>query len=303
MEKSNKIWMDGELVPWEKATVHVMTHTLHYGLGVFEGIRCYKTGNGSAVFRLKDHIDRLFRSAHIMGIKVPFSNSEIFQAVKETIKSNELESCYIRPLIFLGDNKRGLNCKGVDVHVAIAVWPWGSYLGDDGIEKGISVQVSSFTRHHVNITMTKAKTCGNYVNSILAKREAVENGFDEALLLDPAGNIAEGSGENIFIIRNGRLKTPTVQNVLEGITRGSVIEIAADCGLPLVEENFSRDELYIADEAFFCGTAAELTPIREVDRRTIGTGAPGNGTKKIQKAFFDAVYGRDERYRKWLDFI
>jgi branched-chain amino acid aminotransferase len=303
MENSSTIWMDGKLIPWGQANVHVMTHTLHYGLGVFEGIRCYKTPKGSAVFRLKDHMERLYQSAHIMQIKIPFSLEEAIKAVKETIIDNKFESCYIRPIVFLGDNKRGLNAKGANVHFAIAVWEWGSYLGEEGIEKGIKVKISSYSRHHMNITMTKSKTCGNYVNSIMAKLEAVNNGYDEAILLDTIGNVAEGTGENIFISRKGVLKTPTIQSILEGITRDTVIKIAIDNNIAVIEQNFSRDELYIADDAFFSGTAAEITPIREVDNRQIGKGEPGEITKKIQSIYFNTVTGKELRYEKWLDYL
>ncbi len=303
MEKAAKIWLDGKFVDWAEANVHVMTHTLHYGLGVFEGIRCYKTDKGPAVFRLKEHVNRLFDSAKIMRIKIPFSNKEIYEAIKETVRQSKLDSCYIRPIVFLGDNKRGLNCLGINVRAAVAVWSWGAYLGDEALAKGIRVKISSYSRHHINVTMVKAKTCGNYVNSIMAKMEALEEGYDEALLLGVDGTVSEGSGENIFIVRNGKLKTPPATAVLEGITRDCIIKIAEDMGLKVVEQNFTRDELYVSDEAFFSGTAAEITPIREVDGRVIGNNGMGEITKKIQKIYFDAVKGKEDRYNSWLDHV
>lgn len=301
--RSEKIWMDGQLVDWDKANVHVLTHTLHYGLGVFEGIRCYKTGKGSAIYRLEDHIKRLFNSAKIVGIEIPFSQDQINDAVKETIRANKMEECYVRPLVFLGDNKRGLNCIGAEVRAAIAVWPWGAYLGEEALAKGIRVKVSSFTRHHENIFMTKAKVCGAYVNSIMAKVEAVNLGYDEALLLDPSGHVAEGSGENIFMVRNGKLKTPPLTSILEGITRDSVLKIAADMGIEIEERHFSRDEVYTADEAFFTGTAAELTPIRSLDDRIIGNDGIGPVTKKLQTALFEIIRGKNSNYSHWLNYI
>jgi len=301
--RSEKIWMDGELVDWDKANVHVLTHTLHYGLGLFEGIRCYKTDKGSAVFRLEDHTKRLFDSAKITGIEMPFSHDQLSEAVIHTIVENKLEECYIRSLVYLGDNRRGLNCTGVKVHVAIAVWPWGAYLGEEALSKGIRVKVSSFTRHHENIFMTKAKICGAYVNSIMAKLEAVNMGYDEALLLDPSGHVAEGSGENVFIVRKGKLKTPPLTSVLEGITRDSVLKIAADMGIGIEEQYFSRDEMYIADEAFFTGTAAELTPIRSLDDRVIGDGGMGPVTKNLQTALFEIIRGKNPKYSSWLSPI
>jgi len=301
--RSDKIWLNGSLVGWDQATVHVLTHTLHYGLGVFEGIRCYHTDKGPAVFRLDEHTGRLFKSAKIVGIEIPYAPAEINAAVKDTIRANGLRECYIRPIVFLGDNKRGLNSIGADIVTAIAVWPWGAYLGEEALEKGIRVKVSSFTRHHQNIFMTKAKVCGAYVNSILAKHEAITAGYDEALMLDPSGSVAEGSGENIFIVRHGRLKTPPLTAVLEGITRDSIITLARDMGIVVEEQYFSRDEIYIADEAFFTGTAAELTPIRSLDDRTIGDDGIGPVTKKLQSAFFDAIFARNGEYSHWLDFV
>ncbi len=294
--------MDGALVPWHEANVHVLTHTLHYGYGVFEGIRCYRTDNGqSAIFRLPEHVQRLFNSAKILGIDVPFSPEQITQAIIEVVKVNKLEECYIRPLVFLGDNKMGLNPEGVNVRVAIAAWPWGAYLGDDGLNKGIRVRTSSFTRHHVNISMTKAKACGYYINSIFAKVEAVHDGYDEAILLDPNGYVSEGSGENIFILYRGTLLTPPLSSgCLDGITRDAVFGICNELNIPLKEETLTRDVLYLADEIFLTGTAAEITPIREVDNRTIGNGSKGDTTDRIQKSFFDIVAGKNSKFKHWL---
>jgi len=303
IQKSDKIWMDGKLVDWDKANVHILTHTLHYGLGVFEGIRCYRTIKGSAIFRLDEHVNRLFSSAHIFNIEIPYSKDEIRQAIIETVKINKLRECYIRPLVYIGYGAMGVYPKGNPISVAVAVWPWGAYLGDEGLEKGIKIKVSSFTRHHVNSSMTRAKVCGNYVNSQIAKKEAIACGYDEALLLDPEGYVSEGSGENIFIVRNGRIKTTPLTTILEGITRDSIIRIAGDNKIPVEEERFTRDEIYIADEAFFTGTAAEVTPIREIDGRKIGIGSRGKVTKKLQSIFFDIVKGRNRKYESWLTRI
>ena len=302
MEKSEKIWMDGKLLPWNEANIHVLTHTLHYGLGVFEGIRCYNSmENGPAIFRLQEHVDRLFQSAVILGIDVPFSNKEIHDAIIQVVRENKLEECYIRPIVFLGDNKMGLNPKGVDVRCAIAAWPWGTYLGEDGLNKGIRVRVSSFTRHHVNISMTKAKACGYYINSILAKAEAHRDGYDEAVLLDPSGYVSEGSGENIFIYSKGKLHTPTLSSSnLDGITRDAVIKICMELDIGIEERNITRDELYIAEEVFLSGTAAEITPVREIDGRTIGKGVKGPITDKIQQTFFKIAHGNKSKFSKWL---
>ena len=301
--KSDFIWMDGALVPWDQANVHLLTHTLHYGTGVFEGVRCYKTAKGPAVFRHREHMERLAASAHILGYELPYSVEELMQAVRLTIRENRLEECYIRPIAWLGTENRGLSPKGLKVHVGVAVWPWGKYLGDAAADTGIRVTVSSFTRHHPNITMSKAKATGIYINSVLAKQEAVRMGFDEAILLDPFGNVAEGSGENIFVVRGGRLKTPPAVSILEGITRDSVMHIASDLGIPLVEQLFPRDEMYIADEIFLTGTAAEITPVREVDHRKVGSGKVGPVTRKIYDTFFDAIQGRNNSYLKWLDIL
>lgn len=300
IKETSKIWMDGRLVDWKDATVHVLTHTLHYGLGVFEGIRCYRGNRGSAIFRLKEHVDRLFASAHIVQIKIPFTPEQIQQAVVQTVKVNALEECYIRPLVFIGYGEMGLFVEKNPIQVAIAAWPWGTYLGEEGIENGIRAKISSLTRHHVNIAMTRAKITGNYSNSQLAKREIKESGFDEAILLDTDGYVAEGPGENIFICRNGVIKTTPLGSILEGITRDSIIHLAREKGIPVVQERFSRDELYLADEAFFTGTAAEVTPIREVDGRSIGKGKPGPITQSLQQTFFDVVHGKTEKYLSWL---
>jgi branched-chain amino acid aminotransferase len=298
--KTQKIWMDGEFVAWDEAKVHVLTHTIHYGLGVFEGIRCYKTEKGSAIFRLNEHVDRLFDSAHIFMMEIPYSKEEITLAIKETVKINKMRECYIRPLVYIGYGSMGVYPKGNPINVSIAVWPWGAYLGDEGIEKGIRIKVSSFTRHHVNVDMTRGKVCGYYVNSQLAKTEAIRCGYDEAVLLDTEGYVSEASGENIFIVRDGQLKTTPLTSILEGITRDSIIQIATDNGIAVKEERFTRDELYIADEAFFTGTAAEVTPIREVDGRVIGKGERGEITKKLQSIFFDIVKGNNRKYESWL---
>ncbi len=303
MEKAKYIWFNGELIPWDEGHVHLLTHTLHYGLGVFEGIRCYNTPKGPAIFRNKEHIERLFNSAHIVRMKVPFTREELRKGMFQCIQANDLKECYVRPIIFYGVGAMGLNPLNNPVDVAIICWPWGAYLGEEGLKKGIRCKISSFTRHHVNIAMTKAKVCGNYVNSQLAKMEALEDGYDEALMLDVDGTVTEGSGENLFIVRKGVIKTPPVIGVLEGITRESIIELAQDRNYPLREERISRDELYISDEAFLCGTAAEVTPIREVDRRTIGAGQPGPITRHLQEAFFKAARGEDPRYEKWLDYV
>jgi len=301
IQKVDKIWMDGDFVPWEDARIHVLTHTVHYGLGVFEGIRCYACSDGtSAVFRLKEHVDRLFDSAHICQIKIPFTREEIAEAVLETLRINKLKEAYIRPLVYIGEGEMGIFVKDYNSRVSIAAWPWGAYLGEAGLRDGIRVKVSSFTRQHVNINMTKAKICGSYVNSIMAKKEAVMSGYDEALLLDNEGYISEGSGENIFMVKNGIIKTTPNASVLSGITRDSVISILRDKGHFVQETRFTRDELYTADEAFFTGTAAEITPVREVDDRDVGTGSPGEITKMVQESFFKIVKGDDAKYKDWL---
>lgn len=304
VQKTKKIWVDGKLVDWDDAKVHVLAHTLHYGVGAFEGIRCYKTDDGgSAVFRLKEHVDRLFASAHILTLAIPFSPEEICQAIRKTLLVNGLAEGYIRPIVFIGEGEMGLYVRTNPIRVAIAVWPWGSYLGDEGLKKGIRAKVSSFSRHHVNAAMTKGKINGYYVNSVLAKWEVVKAGYDEAVLLDTEGYVAEASGENIFMVRNGILQTTPLTSILPGITRDSVITIAQKLDLHVKEARFTRDEMYIADEVFFTGTAAEITPVREVDDRRVGTGKPGPVTKKIQEKFFDIVHGRDALFQHWLDAV
>lgn len=303
VEKADKIWMDGKFTDWGKANVHVLTHALHYGSAVFEGIKAYEAKKGTAVFRLKEHVDRLFDSAHILGIKVPFSKSEVTQAIKETVKMNKLKSCYIRPIVFLGDGQMGLNPVGCPVRCAIAAWSWGAYLGEEGIAKGIRLRTSSFNRHFVNSMMTKAKISGNYVNSVLAKQEAVKQGFDEALMLDTEGYVSECTGENIFIVKNNVIKTTPNTSILPGITRATIIQIAKDMEHEVKEERFTRDELYIADECFLTGTAAELTPVREVDNRVIGAGKPGPVTKKLQETFMKVVKGQIKEYEHWNEYL
>jgi branched-chain amino acid aminotransferase len=298
------IWLDGEFVAWDAARVHILTHTLHYGLGVFEGIRCYQTADGrSAVFRLGDHLRRLYDSAHINLMKVPFERAKIEQACLETLRRNQLPAGYLRPLVFIGDGEMGLNPGGNAIRVAIIAWAWGKYLGEEGVERGIRAKISTFSRHFVNAKMTKGKTCGDYVNSILAKREALLDGYDEAILLDTQGLVSEASGENIFVVRDGVIATPTLHSVLGGITRSTVIELARDKGIPVEERAITRDELYVADEVFLTGTAAEVTPIREIDRRAIGAGTRGPIAATLQKAFFDVVSGREPKYERWLTHV
>jgi branched-chain amino acid aminotransferase len=303
LQATEKIWMDGSFVNWNEAQVHLLTHSLHYGTGVFEGIRCYKTSAGSAVFRLREHVERFFNSAHICQMEMPFTREAVSDAILETIRVNKIDACYIRPLTYIGYGAMGIYPKENPVRVSIAVWPWGSYLGEEGLKNGIRVKISSFTRPHVNATMVRSKTTANYANSLLAKREALSDGYDEAMLLDTDGYVAEGSGENVFIVRNGTVKTPPLTSILDGITRDTIIQLAAERGMRLVEERFTRDELYIADEAFFTGTAAEITPIREVDNRVIGPGKPGPITKQLQSSFFDIVQGRDGRHEDWLTYV
>ena len=300
LQATEKIWMNGSFVKWDDAKVHILTHSLHYGTGVFEGIRCYKADTGSSVFRLQEHVDRLFDSAHICQLEMPFTREAVREAILETIRVNKIDACYIRPLAYLGYGAMGIFPKENPVQLSIAVWPWGSYLGEDGVKNGIRVKISSFTRPSVNSTMVRSKTTANYANSLLAKREALKDGYDEAMLLDTDGYVAEGSGENVFMVRKGVIKTSPLTSILEGITRETIMQLAAERGMRLVEERFTRDELYIADEAFFTGTAAEITPIREVDNRAIGTGKPGPITKELQTAFFDIVHGRDSRHADWL---
>jgi branched-chain amino acid aminotransferase len=304
VERTEQVWFDGKLIPFREATVPILTHTLHYGLGIFEGIRAYACDDGrSAVFQLREHVERLYQSARIVDIEIPFPLEETERAVLQTLRVNGLTEGYIRPIAFLGEGAMGLLPADNPVHVAIITWPWGAYLGEEGLERGIRAKVSSFTRHHPNVSMTKSKTCGEYVNSILAKREVTRLGYDEAVMLDTQGFVAEGSGENIFIVRRGELKTPPLSSVLAGITRASVIAIARDKGIEVVEQSFTRDEFYSADEAFMTGTAAELTPIRELDDRTIGEGTRGPITKTLQTTFFDAVRGRERKYEAWLTYF
>ena len=299
-DRDGHIWYDGKLVPWRDATTHVLTHSLHYGLAVFEGVRAYNTVAGTAIFRLKEHTERLFNSAHIYGMKIPFTREQVMEAQKEVVRANKLDECYIRPIAFYGSEKMGVSPKGASVRVAIAAWPWGAYLGEEAIEQGIRVKTSSFARHHVNVSMCRAKYSGTYANSILANAEATEHGYDEGLLLDVDGFVAEGAGENLFMVKNGCIYEPELTSALIGITRESVITLAADMGLKVTARRITRDDMYIADEAFFTGTAAEVTPIREVDGRTIGEGKRGPITARIQKMFFDCVNGRAANHRDWL---
>ncbi len=303
MDKSEQIWMDGAFVPWDEAQVHVLTHTLHYGLGAFEGIRCYDGHLGPAIFRLPEHTERLLASAHILGMKIPFSADQISEACVETVRVNNLKSCYIRPLAFIGEGEMGLAAKTNPVRLIIAAWPWGSYLGEEGVEKGIRVRTSSFQRFHVNSLMSRAKAVGHYVNSILASREARGSGYDEALLLDSQGLVAEGSGENIFIARHGAVRTPLLTSALSGITRDTVLTLLADRGVAVSEQQFTRDEIYISDEAFFTGTAAEITPVREIDDRQVGAGIPGPITKLLQEDYRRATRGELENHRDWLQVV
>ena len=300
-DRDGKIWMDGQMVEWRDAKIHVLTHTLHYGCGAFEGVRAYHTVNGTAIFRLQEHTERLFNSAKILRMKIPFSAEQVNEAQKAVVRANQLDSCYIRPLIWIGDKKLGVSPKGNTIHCMVAAWAWGAYLGEEGLKRGIRVKTSSYTRHHVNITMSQAKAVSNYSNSILANTEATDDGYDEALLLDPSGFVSEGAGENIFVIKDGVVYTPDLSaGALNGITRNTVMHIAKDLGLDVVQKRITRDEVYIADEAFFTGTAAEVTPIRELDRVEIGSGSRGPITEKIQSAFFDIVNGRNPKYAHWL---
>ena len=304
MEKAKSIWMNGELVPWDEAKVHVLTHTLHYGLGVFEGIRCYKCVDGrSGIFRLREHIDRLFQSALIAQIEIPFSKEEIEEACKEIVRVNGLDEAYIRPLVFIGEGVMGVHPHDNPIRVAIIAWKWGAYLGEEALKNGTRAKTSSFIRHHPNAMMTKAKICGNYVNSVLAKREVTRLGYDEAILLDPEGYVAEASGENIFLVKNGIIKTTPPTTILPGITRDTVIKLAKDRGYTVIEERFTRDELYIADEVFLTGTAAEITPVREIDDRPIGNGKPGKITKELQELYFNTVRGKLPQYSHWITYI
>ena len=303
-DRDGKIWMDGQLVEWRDAKVHVLTHTLHYGCGAFEGVRAYNTVNGTAIFRLREHTERLFNSAKILRMKIPFTLEQVMQAQCDVVKANGFDSCYIRPLTWIGDKKLGVSPRGNTIHLMIAAWPWGAYLGEEGLKRGIRVKTSSYTRHHVNITMCNAKAVSNYTNSILANMEVTNDGYDEALLLDPQGFVSEGAGENIFVVRDGVLYTPDLSSgALNGITRKTVFAICEDLGLTIKEKRITRDEVYIADEAFFTGTAAEVTPIRELDGITLGPGHRGPITERIQNAFFDIVGGRNPKYANWLSMV
>ena len=302
-DKDGVIWMDGKWVDWRDAKVHVLTHTLHYGMGVFEGTRAYETNDGTAIFRLQDHTDRLFRSAHILNMKIPFDKATLNQVQREAVSKNKLKSAYLRPMCFYGSEGMGIRADSLKVHVMVAAWEWGKYLGEDGIEKGIRIRTSSYIRNHVNSVMCKAKANGNYMNSILALQEAISCGYDEAMLLDHEGYVAEGSGENIFLVRNGKLITPDLTSALEGITRETIFQLAEECGLQVVEKRITRDEVDVADEAFFTGTAAEVTPIREVDDRTIGNGGRGPITERLQTLYFDAVQGRSPEHSDWLTYV
>jgi branched-chain amino acid aminotransferase len=299
-DRDGWIWYDGKMVPWRDATTHVLTHSLHYGLAVFEGVRAYKTAGGTAIFRVREHTERLFNSARIFMMQLPFTPEQLIEAQRQVVRVNKLEQCYLRPIAFYGAEKMGVSPKGATVHVAVAAWTWGAYLGEDGLQKGIRVKTSSYARHHINVSMVRSKTAGHYVNSILANLEATRDGYDEALLLDTNGFVAEGAGENLFIVRGGQLVEPQLVSGLAGITRQTVIELARDLGLQVQARPMTRDDVYLADEAFFSGTAAEITPIRELDGRPIGAGQRGPVTEKIQALFFDAVNGRAPKYREWL---
>ncbi len=299
-DRDGHIWYDGKLVDWRDAKLHVLTHSLHYGMGVFEGVRAYKTTRGTAIFRLKEHTRRLFNSAKIFQMELPWSFDQVIEAQKEVVRANKLESCYLRPIAWIGDKKLGVSPKGNTIHLAIAAWEWGAYLGEEGLSRGIRIKTSSYTRHHVNVSLVRAKASGYYINSILANNEVTAHGYDEALLLDVDGYVSEGAGENVFIVRNGTIYTPDLASCLDGITRDSVITMARDLGYTVVEKRITRDEMYCADEAFFSGTAAEITPIRELDDRTIGEGRRGPVTERLQSLFFDVVGGKADKYAGWL---
>ena len=302
-DRDGVIWLDGEFVPWREAKVHVLTHTLHYGMGVFEGVRAYETARGPAIFKLPEHTRRLFNSAKILRMEIPWSYDELCDVQKTVVRDNNLNSAYLRPMCFYGSEGMGLRADNLSVHCMVAAWEWGAYLGKENMERGIRIKTSSFTRHHVNIAMCKAKANGQYMNSMLALQEALQDGYDEALMLDNEGYVAEGSGENFFIVRDGTIYTPDLTSALDGITRQTVMSLADDLGISIVEKRITRDEVYISDEAFFSGTAAEITPIREVDNRTIGTGSRGSLTEKIQTLFFDAVQGKTDKYDAWLTYV
>ena len=299
-DRDGKIWKDGKLVDWRDANLHMLTHSLHYGMAVFEGVRAYKTIDGTAIFRLREHTQRLFNSAKIFQMAIPFDMDTLIEAQKEVVRANQLESCYLRPLVWIGSEKMGVSARGNTIHVGIAAWPWGAYLGEEGLKRGIRVKTSSFTRHHVNVSMVRAKASGYYINSILANQEVTAEGYDEALLLDTDGYVSEGAGENVFLIRNGKIYTPDLASCLDGITRDAVLTMARDLAIDVIEKRITRDELYCADEAFFTGTAAEITPIRELDNRQIGIGSRGPVTEKLQSLFFDVVGGMAPQYQHWL---
>ncbi len=299
-DRDGKIWKDGQMIEWRDATLHMLTHSLHYGMAIFEGVRAYKTVDGTAIFRLKEHTQRLFNSAKIFQMKLPYDMETLMAAQREVVRANHLESCYIRPLAWIGSEKMGVSARGNTIHVSIAAWPWGAYLGEEGLAKGIRVKTSSFTRHHVNVSMVRAKASGYYINSILANQEVTAEGYDEALLLDTEGYVSEGAGENVFIVKAGKIYTPDLASCLDGITRDSVLTMARDLGIAVIEKRITRDEIYCADEAFFTGTAAEVTPIRELDGREIGTGSRGPVTEQLQSLFFDVVGGKAKQYKHWL---
>ncbi|CAM8655034.1 IlvE Branched-chain amino acid aminotransferase/4-amino-4-deoxychorismate lyase [Oxalobacteraceae bacterium] len=299
-DRDGKIWKDGHMIEWRDATLHMLTHSLHYGMAIFEGVRAYKTVDGTAIFRLKEHTQRLFNSAKIFQMKLPFDMETLMAAQREVVRANQLESCYIRPLAWIGSEKMGVSARGNTIHVSVAAWPWGAYLGEEGLAKGIRVKTSSFTRHHVNISMVRAKASGYYINSILANQEVTADGYDEALLLDTEGYVSEGAGENVFIVKAGKIYTPDLASCLDGITRDSVLTMARDLGIEVIEKRITRDEIYCSDEAFFTGTAAEVTPIRELDGRQIGAGSRGPVTEQLQSLFFDVVGGKATKYKHWL---
>ena len=302
-DRDGKIWKDGHMIDWRDATLHVLTHSLHYGMAIFEGVRAYKTPQGTAIFRLKEHTQRLFNSAKIFQMVIPYDMETIMAAQRDVVRANNLESCYLRPLAWIGSEKMGVSARGNTIHVSIAAWPWGAYLGEDGLARGIRVKTSSFPRHHVNVSMVRAKASGYYINSILANQEVTADGYDEALLLDTDGYVSEGAGENVFIVKNGKIYTPDLASCLDGITRDSVLTMARDLGIEIIEKRITRDEMYCADEAFFTGTAAEVTPIRELDNREIGSGSRGPITEKLQSLFFDVVAGKAPQYNHWLTLV
>ena len=299
-DRDGTIWKDGHMIEWRDATLHMLTHSLHYGMAIFEGVRAYKTVDGTAIFRLKEHTQRLFNSAKIFQMQMPYDMETLMAAQLDVVRANKLESCYIRPLAWIGSEKMGVSARGNTIHVSVAAWPWGAYLGEEGLAKGIRVKTSSFTRHHVNASMVRAKASGYYINSILANQEVTADGYDEALLLDTEGYVSEGAGENVFIVKAGRIYTPDLASCLDGITRDSVLTMARDMGIDIIEKRMTRDEIYCADEAFFTGTAAEVTPIRELDNRMIGAGSRGPVTEKLQSLFFDVASGKATKYKHWL---